>query len=136
MGSLTITLSDREFLPGDVVSGNLSWRLETSAEALSLHLLWHTEGIGTKDAEVVQTIEIHQAGTIGERDFSFKLPLSPFSMKGTHIAIIWSVEAVCEQDNLLCREDIVVGPGKHAVVLAAIPDSGKAAELQKKWGLR
>ena len=58
-----------------------------------ISLLWHTEGKGTEDVEVVEQINVEDPPITGSHDFSFRVPDFPWSFSGTLISLIWAVEA-------------------------------------------
>lgn len=123
MNELSIILESKELLPGQVLNGRVVWRDMPSHDSLEVHLLWYTEGIGTKDAEVIETINVEHAGAMGERKVSFRLPLSPYSFNGTHISLLWCVEAVGNGGDTVVREGFVLAPDGNVVVLKEVPGS-------------
>jgi hypothetical protein len=112
MTALRIDTDDgrRWFLPGDTVSGRVSWSLEEPCETVELRLFWHTSGKGTEDVEIVDTAVFSEGGAHGDRAFSFDLPLGPYSFSGTLITLTWALELVALPAGDVARAEITVAP--------------------------
>ncbi len=104
--------------PGAEVRGRIEWQVEIRhAKSLMISLLWHTEGKGDEDVEIVEQIEFDNPPAIGNRDFSFLLPEFPWSFSGTLISLIWAVEASIEPGGAVERLSLVSAPGGEEVRL-------------------
>ncbi len=110
--TLRIDLTDdRQWhLPGEKVSGRAVWNLDAAPEAVELRLFWHTSGKGTQDVEIVQDLRIDNPAASGERDFSFSLPLGPYSFSGSLITLAWALELVSLPGGETQRVQLVVAP--------------------------
>lgn len=120
--TLRIDLDDdrRWFLPADTVAGNAVWRLDESADAVELRLFWHTSGKGTEDVEIVDSVRTEADGMAGERAFSFRLPLGPYSFSGSLITLSWALELVVLPGGQTERIELVVAPTPVEVRLTGL----------------
>lgn len=100
----------RWFLPGEIVSGRVIWRLEGDADTVELRLFWFTSGKGTEDVEIVDSVRTDAAGMVGERSFNFRLPNGPYSFSGSLITVSWALELVDLPRGTTERIDLVVAP--------------------------
>ncbi len=116
--SLEIRLDDTAFEPGAEVRGRVDWQPDGPArEAVLISLLWHTEGKGTEDVEIVDQIQIEMPRSHGHRDFRFRLPDFPWSFAGTLVSLVWAVEASLEPKGAVERVAIVSAPGGEVIRL-------------------
>ena len=125
MSTLTVELEDGKlaFAPGEEVRGRASWTLDGDPESVEVHLFWRTEGKGTQDTEIVDTVVFEAPGRADRRDFKLKIPDGPYSFAGKLIAILWSVEVVAEPGAEAGRQDIVVSPAGRPVKPAPLAAS-------------
>ena len=86
--------SKKNFRPAETVSGSASWQLSEKAEAIEIHLCFYTQGKGTSDVHIIDTMRIDSAPENGSQKFSWQLPHSPYSFSGKLISLIWAVEIV------------------------------------------
>ena len=106
------------FAPGEMVQGTVQWNLGLdNPEAIELSLFWQTTGKGTRDVGVVETVKFDNPGSLGRKDFSFKLPTGPYSFSGKLISILWALEAVAWPGERTARRDITVSPTGEEIVL-------------------
>ncbi len=105
--------------PGSEVRGRVEWQAEAGErpKAVLISLLWHTEGKGTEDVEILEQIEVEHPPVIGDRDFTFRLPDFPWSFSGTLLSLIWAVEASLEPGSTVERVDLISAPGGEEVRL-------------------
>ncbi len=116
--SVRIHLDDTAFEPGSEVRGRVDWQPDGPARAsVLISLLWHTEGKGIEDVEIVDQIQIELPRPHGHRDFSFRLPDFPWSFSGTLVSLIWAVEASLEPKGTVERVTVVSAPGSERIVL-------------------
>ncbi len=78
--------------PGQTVAGEALWDLQDDPETIQINLGWYTEGKGTRDEELVETIMVNNPGTIGKQTFSFVMPEGPLSCSGRLISFLWGIE--------------------------------------------
>lgn len=110
----------RWFLPGESLSGRVSWRLEDDAEAIELRLFWFTSGKGTEDVAIVDSVRIEAAGKAGNREFSFSLPAGPYSFSGSLITLSWALELVALPEGATERIEFVMAPTPVEVRLESL----------------
>jgi hypothetical protein len=120
--TLRIDLDDdrRWYLPGDTVSGRAVWRLDEPVDAVELRLFWHTNGKGTEDVEIVDSLRMEAADHTGERSFAFRLPSGPYSFSGSLITLAWAIELVVLPGGDTERIELVVAPTPVEVRLAGL----------------
>jgi hypothetical protein len=108
------------YLPGEALSGTVSWRLDAAADGVEVRLFWYTRGKGTTDVQVVKAQHFDSAGMSGQRSFRFVLPEEPYSFSGKLISLVWALEAVVQPGDRTQRLELVVGPGAREVVLDTV----------------
>ena len=102
--------------PNSEVRGHVEWTAgERPPESLMISLLWHTEGKGTEDIEIVEQIEFADPSGSGRHEFAFRLPEFPWSFSGTLLALVWAVEASLEPGGFVERVNLVSAPGAEEV---------------------
>lgn len=96
MSSMHVELADgkTKYLPGETVEGVAFWDLPEAPKAVELHLYWSTQGKGTVDVEIVQTVRFDGIAAQDRRPFRMTLPPSPYSVSGTFVSIVWGIEIV------------------------------------------
>jgi hypothetical protein len=119
MSELEIRTRDDKtaFLPGEELAGVVSWRSDSEPGQVELRLFWHTEGKGTRDVKVVETISFSVPGRQDRRDFRFQLPDSPYSFSGKLVSVIWALELVLLLSGETERLEIVMSPTRAEVAL-------------------
>ncbi|MEM7350537.1 MAG: hypothetical protein AAF657_07010 [Acidobacteriota bacterium] len=116
--SLSLHLDEKAFEPGAEVRGRVDWQTTGKRpESLLISLLWHTEGKGTEDIEIVDQIELEHPAAMGHHDFAFRLPDFPWSFSGTLVSLIWAIEVGLEPRGGIERVDFVAAPGGQEVTL-------------------
>jgi hypothetical protein len=120
--TLRIELADDRswFLPGGLLEGRASWRLDEPPEAVELRLFWHTSGKGTEDVEIVDVRRFGGPGPHGEESFAFTLPLGPYSFSGSLITLAWALELIALPGGETERLDMVVAPTPVEVRLTSL----------------
>ncbi len=129
---------NRHFVPGETIPGHVTWDAAAGegADGAELHLLYYTEGKGSRDARVVDTRkwEPGAASAAGEA-FEFVLPAGPYSFSGRLISLSWALELVVGSAGHAERLEIIVSPTAKEIDLnrypvpAELDDEGRA----KKW---
>jgi len=84
---------------------------------VELRLFWHTEGKGTRDVEVIETLSFSVPSRQDRRDFRFRLPDSPYSFSGKLVSVIWALELVLLSSGETERLEIVVSPTRTELAL-------------------
>ena len=70
------------FKPGELIEGRATWHLDAEPEAIEVRLFWFTTGKGSQDVGIVRTLHTEAPGNAGEREFSMRVPESPYSFSG------------------------------------------------------
>jgi hypothetical protein len=107
------------FHPGELLAGVADWQLDgppRPGESVKLRLVWYTEGRGTTDAAVIETVDFKNPGEEDSRAFRLQLPEAPYSFEGTLITLTWALEAVIAEKTL-GRMEITVSPTGEPVRL-------------------
>jgi hypothetical protein len=117
------------FGPSDEIVGKAKWQMDDSPQLLELSLFWRTEGKGTQDVGVAETIRIDNPGALGEKEFRLTAPKGPYSFSGKLISIIWALELSGPRGKDVVRKEITLSPtGKEIVCTQGVSESdeGKA----------
>lgn len=116
------------FRPLEELRGRVRWELGgRRVDSIEVQLLWHTEGKGTQDADVVETVTVEQPPARGERTFTIQLPAGPYSCSGKLLSIVWKLQAVIEPGDDVTQADLVIAPGDAEVDLGACADDAGGA---------
>ena len=128
MNSLRISTQEQRtsFRPGEELKGEARWTLDVKAKSAEVRLFWYTEGKGTRDLQVVDTIIFQTPKENDERSFTFNLPEAPYSFSGKLISLIWAIELVIEPGDLAQRLEIIVSPTGEEILLS---DPANAASV-------
>ncbi len=106
-----------DFLPGEELAGEVSWQCDSGPGSVELRLFWRTEGKGTRDVEVAETMSFNVPGRQDRRDFRFQLPDSPYSFSGKLISVVWALELVLLPSGETERLEIVISPTRSEIAL-------------------
>jgi hypothetical protein len=119
MSELEITTRDdkTDFLPGEELTGHVSWQADSELSQVELRLFWHTQGKDNQDIEVVETVSFNAPGRRDRRDFRFQLPYSPYSFSGKLFSLEWALELVFPSTGETERLGIVISPTGTEIVL-------------------
>lgn len=95
MQELTIQLdrADAGYVPGEPITGRVSWDLDQSPDKVTVRLLWHTEGKGTQDVGVAAEEVWEPVSMRDQRGFEFAGLEGPYSFSGRLITLGWMIEA-------------------------------------------
>ncbi len=107
----------RNFSPGDSIAGVASWQVDRAPSSAELRLFWYTQGKGTQDVGVVNTMTLNTPGLQDRRDFRLPLPPEPYSCSGKLVSIVWAIELILEPGRRAARAEFVMGPSGAEVVL-------------------
>jgi len=105
------------FMPGQPISGRVSWRLADQPSSAQLRLFWYTSGKGVTDVGVVEMLPFASPQREDQREFTLTLPREPYSFSGTLIALRWALELMLEPGGLVERLEFVLSPTGQPVVL-------------------
>lgn len=121
MSEMSITPRDgvTAFEPGGRIFGEACWRMDEQADSIEARLLWHTEGKGSMDSAVVQTVTFDRPAIEEARPFEMTLPIEPYSCSGKLVSILWTIELVSLPTKENIRLPLTMGPGGREVTLGA-----------------
>ncbi len=117
MKNLKIDVKDdrQSFMPGESLSGKVSWELDAKPRKASLRLFWFTSGKGTEDAEIAGIMNFEDPSVSDSRSFEFKMPPGPYSFSGQLISLHWALEL--EAGGELLQKEFVLSPFGHEILL-------------------
>ncbi|MDY0169754.1 MAG: hypothetical protein RBS80_24635 [Thermoguttaceae bacterium] len=116
---LTLELLDNRtaYYPGEAMDGIVAWDVPGHVRSIEVHLCWHTEGRGTEDAAVVETVVFDNPQPVDAQPFHLTAPIGPYSYDGRLIAVRWAVEAVAKGVRDLARIEVTISPTRESFVL-------------------
>lgn len=104
---MLIELNKPAFKPGETLVGKATWETETQGV---VELIWSTVGRGEPESGVVGSATLEGPG-----EFTFTLPLSPWSVAGKLLTVKWSVRLTAGE--LKTQTDFVLSPTETTVPL-------------------
>ncbi|MFT5301609.1 MAG: hypothetical protein ACI87E_003044 [Mariniblastus sp.] len=118
MSPITFDQHPAEYVPGNTISGwvNID-RIRTNDTEFEVRLIWHTEGKGDQDLEIVASLP--KANMIGTERFQFEFtaPSRPFSFSGKLISLNWAVEVMLLPGESEHRARIVISNSGSEIML-------------------
>jgi hypothetical protein len=128
--------SKSQFLPMEWIEGRVSWNLKSAPRDIEIRLLWFTEGKGTTDLNVVESLSLgaDSSRLNGDAPFRFQLPSAPHSFSGALISLLWAVEAVPTGQNIAGRAEFVLSPDGKEIELEKI--ERPQSELERRFKSR
>ena len=117
MNNLKIQIDDnrKSFLPGEKITGQLSWQLSTQPDFIQLSLYWQARGKCFTDTGIAETLKFENPGSFGNESFSMTLPSGPYSFCGNLFSIEWKLELAMENGGKYTEEDIVMSANKNII---------------------
>lgn len=107
----------RSFEPGEVIEIGVEWSLADVPTAVELRVVWNTSGKGDVDFGVARTVCLDNPAVHDSRQVSLTLPSRLYSFSGRLLSLSWGLELVALPSNESIRKDIIIGPGRHEVIL-------------------
>jgi hypothetical protein len=107
------------FHPGEELRGTASWSLDAPPTRVELRLFWRTEGKGSQDVGVAETLSFDGAAPEERREFRLRLPPGPYSFSGKLISLIWALELVAEPGADASCQDITVSPTGREILIVS-----------------
>ena len=107
------------YCPGESIDGIAAWDVPSHVRRIEVHLCWHTEGRGTEDASVVETIKFDNPSPVDAQPFQLTAPIGPYSYDGRLITVRWAVELVAKGIGDLARIDLTISPTRESFALPA-----------------
>jgi hypothetical protein len=106
------------FLPGQEVTGTVSWNLPSPPTFAQLQLYWTTRGKGTVDLEVIDSVSFESPPGSAEHPFRFRLPAAgPYSFSGKLISLVWLLKLHVKPSKETVEAAITVSPTGHEINL-------------------
>ncbi len=115
---IRIQLDQTSYTPGGTVAGKAGWELDKEPRSASVRLFWITSGKGTKDVMIVDEVDVPNPVAAQLFEFSFQLPVEPYSFHGKLISITWGVEVIVDKQNDMM--ELVMAPGGVVCDLAQL----------------
>ena len=135
MNILSIKIQDDKvkFLPDEEIYGEVMWNLQKVPIKIVVNLFWFTEGKGTPDSEIVNSIELepYDSSSGGKQPFRFKLPPAPHSFSGNLISLKWAIEVLAPPLRERDVYTFTMSPLDNPVVLKSVPPPGIFKTLKK-----
>jgi len=117
MMNLELVDGKTRYRPGETLEGVAFWELTEAPRSVEVRLYWQTQGKGTVDLEVVQSVPFSGIGPRDRKPFRIVLPESPYSVSGKLVSIVWGVELVSEPKGDAVNIEIVISPTGEEVRL-------------------
>ena len=125
MSQLSVELDDGRaaFEPGAELTGKVRWQGEQPPRKVELRLFWFTQGQGTPEAGVVETVHFDLPKADEFRPFRLRLPAGPYSFSGQLITLAWALELVATPGTEVGRVEFIMAPGGRGVELGRLPQT-------------
>ena len=133
MNQIRIGLRENKtaFAPGETIAGAVDWECAETPTSAEVRLCWFTQGKGTRDAEIVETVSLANPQATDLRQYSFTAPGDPYSFSGRLISLIWVVELMLEPGEQCESVEIVIAPHGQEVLLAPEDSKGPQENLKR-----
>ena len=118
--------------PGSTISGRVEImpRRDIACDHLLLQLKWQTQGKGDRDEQIIDQRDIYQGVLTGgiriTEDFTFTLPVQPWSYAGHYINIVWAIEVKIDiplAKDVNYSQPFIMAPAGERVTPTPPPDS-------------
>jgi len=117
---IRVQLDKAQLTPGETITGKAGWEMDDRPRSAVIRLFWKTSGRGTEDVEVVEEISVPDPNQRQLFDFSFQLPVEPYSFNGRLISLAWGVEAIVGKQSEMV--EFVMAPDGEACDLTQLDD--------------
>lgn len=119
MNNLSIEIQDNQtaFTPGETMQGTAQWQLDDIPKSVTLNLLWYTQGKGTEDVSIVESIHFDTYAPTDQKPFSITLPNGPYSFSGKLLSIIWALELIVDKGSECHRQEITLSPTGQEITI-------------------
>jgi len=119
MSELVVELENGRtvYRPGDTISGRVRWRRDDEVRSAEVRLGWFTQGKGTSDGALAETMTTEHLAPQGTLPFRFVLPEGPWSFSGALITLAWTIELVLEPGNEVASTEILLAPAGSEIRL-------------------
>ena len=107
---ISLILNENSFAAGSSIAGRFTYSpaAQASPTAAQVNLLWRTEGRGTRDRQIIQSLPTDLAQLTAGVAVPFILALpagGPITYNGLLLRIIWEVQIVVTLAGLLPKRD-------------------------------
>ena len=131
-GEIRLESESSVYQPDAAISGTVQWQLDKPAQSLELRLIYHTTGRGTQDVETVALETFSRPALSESRVFSLMPEAGcPWSFSGKLISVVWGLELVTDQEQLVAKCSLVVSPSGQEIDLYAHDDGSADADSKK-----
>jgi hypothetical protein len=113
--SLILAGERTKYLPGEMLSGDVRWHFARLQRRVELRLFWHTSGLGARHSALGHRLICEHQTAQGTQGFSFQLPASPYSFRGSLITVEWAIELVAVPSNEAILIPIIIAPNRTEV---------------------
>lgn len=112
MSPLSIQIDGNKtvYCPGDILRGVIRWQYDDRPSRIELRLFWFTQGPGSDDLGIVDTVVQDDPSPSDARSFQFRLPAGPFSYNGQIFRVQWALELLAPGLKDCIRLNLVVSP--------------------------
>ena len=94
-----------------------AWTGPAAPRGVELRLTWALQGKGGRDLRIADTIPLPSPTANERRPFVLALPASPYSFRGTLVALVWTLELVALPGEEKARVNLVLAPGAQPIDL-------------------
>lgn len=124
--SLQLDENTQAIVPGGILKGTARWHSDVPHARIELRLFWFTNGKGTQDLHIIQTLPLPFSPS-GTEDFQIQLPHSPYSMSGRLITLTWALELVLEPGGEATRKEFILSPNGREILLTPVEKPSTAS---------
>ena len=118
MMQIQLHQNQTSFVPGNIISGTLSWADAKAGTAqIDVRLIWYTRGKGQRNHRVIDTHTIPNPENSGESRFEFAAPHRPYSFSGKLISLVWAIEAIMFPDLEAEQFEVTISPSGKEIIL-------------------
>ena len=108
MSTISLILNEDIVAAGDRISGKLAYPTQTVPKEAKVELLWYTEGRGTCDRKIIDTLSLDpkQLALGLPLPFTLQTPYEgPISYNGALLRILWSVKVSIALPGMLSKKE-------------------------------
>lgn len=108
--SLQLDRGDASYVPGEPITGKVTWDLEPSLSSVTVRLLWRTSGKGSQDFGLVGEEVWDSVSPSDSQPFTFPGVDGPYSFSGKLITVSWIVEAYAGRQKHKVEQALMLSP--------------------------
>ena len=114
-----IIIPQDTFYPDSEINGIVKWNLEKPPKKIDLTLFWKTSGRGDPDGDCIIGLKLQKKAS-GEKEFTFKVPNSPYSFSGKLISLQWHLRFKTISPTLTITKNIIISPTEKEIILTPV----------------